>query len=298
MSSYGVREVTGAGEWIMNTVSRNPEGLLLLGAGVALLMRSGRGQSAKYRYSESMSEGGRHYPGTREDSETGEGLGKRVGEAARRAGEYVSETTDKVSETARSYASSAAEYADDATQAAMERSRRMAEQARETADYVVREQPWAVALAGILAGAAVAAAFPSSRIERRTLGQAGQRLRSAAEDMGEQLMEAGMQAGERLSEVAEERGLTSEGLKEAARDVGEAFSSSLRGKEGRSAQGSNRRKPGEGAGSRPQNRPTQEGGTPQTTQAGSRQPGGAQSGKGSNTIGNSPPGGAPSGGRR
>jgi hypothetical protein len=40
-------------------------------------------------------------------------------------------------------------------------------------------------------------------------------------------MEAGMQAGERLSEVAEERGLTKEGLKEAARDVGETFSSAL-----------------------------------------------------------------------
>jgi hypothetical protein len=40
-------------------------------------------------------------------------------------------------------------------------------------------------------------------------------------------VEAGMQAGERLSEVAEERGLTKEGLKEAARDVGETFSSAL-----------------------------------------------------------------------
>jgi len=43
MSSYGVREGTGAGEWIMGAVKRNPEGLLLLAAGVALLMRSGRG---------------------------------------------------------------------------------------------------------------------------------------------------------------------------------------------------------------------------------------------------------------
>jgi Sec-independent protein translocase protein TatA len=52
-------------------------------------------------------------------------------------------------------------------------------------------------------------------------------LRSAAGSMGEQLMEAGTQAGERLSEVAEERGLTAEGLKQAARDVGETFSSAL-----------------------------------------------------------------------
>ena len=47
MSNYGVREGTGAGEWIMGTVTRNPEGLLLLAAGVALLMRSGRGPSVR-----------------------------------------------------------------------------------------------------------------------------------------------------------------------------------------------------------------------------------------------------------
>jgi hypothetical protein len=107
----------------------------------------------------------------------------------------------------------------------------MANQVRDTSDYLVREQPWAVALTGLLAGAAVAAAFPSTRLERRTLGEVGERLRSAAGSMGEQLMEAGTQAGERLSEVAEERGLTSEGLKQAARDVGETFSSALVGKE-------------------------------------------------------------------
>jgi hypothetical protein len=44
-------------------------------------------------------------------------------------------------------------------------------------------------------------------------------------------MEAGRQAGEKLSEVAEERGLTSEGLKEAAEEVGQTFRSALTGKE-------------------------------------------------------------------
>jgi ElaB/YqjD/DUF883 family membrane-anchored ribosome-binding protein len=291
MSTYEMREASGAGEWMMGAVTRNPEGLLLLAAGIALLMRSGRSQSARRNYTEAFTKsrgGGRQEPGTREYSATD--VGERVGEAARRAGEYVSEATDKVSETARSYASSAAEYADEATQAAMERSSRMADQARETADYVVREQPWAVALAGLLAGAAVAAAFPATRVERRTLGEVGERLRSAAEAMGEQVMEAGTRAGERLSEVAEERGLTSEGLKEAARDVGETFSSALGGEEAGSAQASNRQKPGEGVGSTTQTRQAQPG-------AGGIQPGGRQSSKGSKPAGSSS-GGSPSGGRR
>src|SRR5512140_307047 len=223
----------------MGAVTRNPEGLLLLAAGVALLMRSGRGQSVRRNsLPDRRNEG--PYRAARENSASG--ISERVGEAARRAGEYVSEaterageyvseTTDKMSETARFYASSASEYADEAARIAADRSRRMANQVRDTSDYLVREQPWAVALTGLLAGAAVAAAFPSTRLERRTLGEVGQRLRSAAGSMGEQLMEAGTQAGERLSEVAEERGLTSEGLKQAARDVGETFSSALVGKE-------------------------------------------------------------------
>jgi uncharacterized phage infection (PIP) family protein YhgE len=235
MSSYGVREGTGAGEWIMGTMTRNPEGLLLLAAGVALLMRSGRGPSVRRNsLPDSRNEG--QYRAGREDGASG--ISERVGEAARRAGEYVSgateragdyvsQTTDKMSETARSYASSASEYIDEAARIAADRSRRTANQVRDTADYLVREQPWAVALTGLLAGAAVAAAFSPTRLERRTLGEVGQRLRSAAGSMGEQLMEAGTQAGERLHEVAEERGLTAEGLKQAARDVGETFSSAL-----------------------------------------------------------------------
>jgi hypothetical protein len=68
-------------------------------------------------------------------------------------------------------------------------------------------------------------------------------------------MEAGMQAGERLSEVAEERGLTKEGLKEAARDVGETFSSALGTEEASTAQASNRQQSGEGV--RPKTAPRQ-----------------------------------------
>ena len=249
MSSYGVREGTGAGEWIMGAVTRNPEGLLLLAAGVALLMRSGRGPSVRRNSLPDRRNEGQYRAG-REDSASG--ISERVTGAARRAGEYLSEAT----ETAGSYASSASEYANEAARIAAKRSRRMADQVRDTADYLVREQPWAVALTGLLAGAAVAAAFPSTRLERRTLGEVGERLRSAAGTMGEQVMEAGMQAGERLNEVVEERGLTSEGLKQAARDVGETFSSALAGKESSTQ---SRRQAGKEAGSTTQTRQGQPG---------------------------------------
>jgi ElaB/YqjD/DUF883 family membrane-anchored ribosome-binding protein len=293
MSTYGMREGGSAGGWITDAVTRNPEGLLLLGAGIALLMRSGRRQSAKYRYAQSMSQREREYAGIREPT-IGEGLGERVGEVARRAGEYVSEATGQVAETAQSFTSAAADYADEASQAAMERSRQMADQVRETADYLVREQPWAVALAGVLTGAAVAAVFPSTRIERRTLGDVGDRLRSAAGAAGEQVMEAGMKAGERLSEIAEERGLTSKGLKQAAQDVGGTFSSALSGEEEPSEQRANQQKSGERAGLNTQGRPTHGATTKQSTHP---QPGGPQSRKDTRAGGTSTSA-TPSGGRR
>lgn len=223
----------------MGAFTRNPEGLLLLAAGAALLMRNRRSQSSGASYADTFahSRNERQHSGSRGYAT---GIGERVGETARRAGEYVSETTDKVSQTARSYVSSAADYADEAARIAAEQSRQVADQARETTEHVIREQPWAVALAGLAAGAAVAALFPPTPIERRTLGRVGQHLRSAAETMGEQLMEAGMQAGERLNQVAEERGLTKEGLKEAAREVGETFSSALASEEVRSTHSSKR----------------------------------------------------------
>ena len=40
-----------AGDWLVSTVKKNPEGLLLLAAGCALLMRSG-GRSSQRRSSE------------------------------------------------------------------------------------------------------------------------------------------------------------------------------------------------------------------------------------------------------
>jgi ElaB/YqjD/DUF883 family membrane-anchored ribosome-binding protein len=203
----------------MSAITRNPEGLLLLGAGLALLLRSGSNQSSR--------------------------MGSRVGEALHRAGDYASDATEHVSEAAQSYMNAAADYAGETTRAAVENSQRAIDQARETADRVSRDQPWTVALAGLVAGVAIAAAIPPTRVERRTLGEVGGRLKSAAANVGDRLMEAGVQAKERLSEIAEERGLTKDGLKEAAQDVQNVFSSSLSGEEQSAPRGDTRQAHGE-----------------------------------------------------
>jgi hypothetical protein len=97
---------------------------------------------------------------------------------------------------------------------------------------MVQEQPLAVALAGVAAGAAVAAAFPVTELEKRALGTTGEQLREAAGNAGEQLKGAASKAGQRLGAVADERGLNREGLKEMARDVSDAFTGALESEEG------------------------------------------------------------------
>jgi len=230
MSNYSHREDVGAGERLLGAVRRNPEGLLLLAAGAALLMRS------------SGTAGSRRIPRHNEfrtpqqdqgnaPSENARNLGDRVAQATQAAGEYASDVTQRVSRTASAYASSVSDYADEAA----DRSRRFAQQAQSslqsTAQQILQEQPLAVALVGFVAGAAVAAAFPATEVEKRALGPTGERLMDAAERAGDHLKEAGAQAGESLMNAAEERGLTGEGLKEVAREMGDAFSNALSGEQ-------------------------------------------------------------------
>jgi hypothetical protein len=224
----------------MGAVQNNPEGLLLLAAGCALLLRSGGSRESGKRSLESTGAGGvqrssdphqrQRSPGISETfSEATEGareyaadLGKTVGD---KAGTYASTVSDKAS----SYVSAVGEYADEAWRS----SERMVGQVRSTMhgsiSRVLQEQPLALAAAGLAAGAMVAATFPATAVERRTLGPAGERFSEAASSAGQQISEAASKAGERLMSVADERGLNTQGLKDAATDVAGAFTGALAG---------------------------------------------------------------------
>jgi ElaB/YqjD/DUF883 family membrane-anchored ribosome-binding protein len=253
MNSYSGSSNFGSADWLMSAVKKNPEGLLLLAAGCALLLRSG---SASGRSSGEGSGQYRRYVGSQtgygrsdQDWRMREGIsraadtareyasdvGKTLSDTADNVGKTISEKADRVgqtlSETADRYVSAAGEYAEDARQTIMDQSSRIAGQAQSTIERIVREQPLAVAIAGLAAGAAVAAAFPATRFERETLGPAGKRLSEAASDAGERLTEAASAAGERLMTTAEDKGLNKEGLKEVARDVAGTFEKSFTGEE-------------------------------------------------------------------
>ena len=88
-----------------------------------------------------------------------------------------------------------------------------------------------MAAAGLAAGAAIAAVFPSTRIEKRALGGAHEALAEAASKAGESLMGAAGKAGERLQVGRCRRGLTQDGLTNLAGRRGRQFANAVGGKD-------------------------------------------------------------------
>ena len=219
-----------AGEWLMGTARRNPEALLLLAAGCALLMRS---KSDSRRTSTPSSYG--------EDKRSSFSSMKAPGRegftgTTQKAADYAANMKDRVAETASEYADTVSDFADDARRTVTEISERFARQAQttmqNTMDRVLRNQPLAVAAAGLAAGALVAAAFPSTDMEKRALGGAHEALTDAADKATKTVVSAASKAGERLMSAAEERGLTSQGLRDVAGEVADTFTEAVGTKSG------------------------------------------------------------------
>jgi ElaB/YqjD/DUF883 family membrane-anchored ribosome-binding protein len=216
-----------AADWVVNTARRKPEALLLVAAGCALMMRSGGGfTSSSSRPSDT---GGASW----RDETTGAaraGVNRTADETRR----YAGEMRDRISDTASGYASTVADYAQDARRrmgeytgavrenlsSATDQVARTAQSAaRSTAD-TLREQPLLIAALGLAAGAAVAALFPATDIERRTLGPAGEALVGAAEAAGRDFVDRAARTGEEMRRTAEE------GLKDMAHQAADSFTRS------------------------------------------------------------------------
>ena len=218
------------GEWILNAIKRNPEGLLLLAAGAVLMMRTSSPQPSSRS---SIDEPYSQHPNA---SETTSRMADAVTDSARRTMDAASSYASTASATARqtmdaakSYASSAAEYADQAKRVVGEQSERVVRQTRSMAQNVLQTQPLAIVAAGLAAGAALAAAFPPTELEKKTLGPVGDQMSKAAERFGDQLKQATAKAGETLKTAAEERSLHTDGLKNVAGEVVDTFKASMTG---------------------------------------------------------------------
>jgi hypothetical protein len=204
------------GSMLYTAARNNPEGLLLLAAGAALLVRKALPQSPRGNE--------RRGPGATQEDD-----GERwvdtapISEAMDGARQYAADLGAQVSDATATYASAATRYASDMGHTVAARSEQIYEDTAsslgETTERIVRDQPVLVALAGLAAGAVLATAFPRTEFEESTLGPYGERAREFASGKAQEFKDAGIEAGQRLRQSAEERGLTPDGVADAARDM-------------------------------------------------------------------------------
>src|SRR5262249_36015099 len=146
-------------------------------AGCALMMRGGGTGVASWS---SRPRSGDFSPASWED-ETVDEARRQSSRAAEGASRYAGDMRDRVTETASGYASTASGYAQDARRRMSEYSGAMRQNLSSATDQVrgtaqsaargaadtMREQPLLIAALGLAAGAAVAALFPTTDVERR-----------------------------------------------------------------------------------------------------------------------------------
>jgi hypothetical protein len=239
--------------WLVTKVKQNPEAFLVLAAGCALLLRAGglasRG-TGDYRpgawNNESRLNAIRDRT-TAAASNVATDLQDRVKDTAtvvsEKASDYAATLSDRasaMSERATGYVSSLSDQASDWGTRIADRTGRMSARAQSSVQdgvgRVIKEQPFALAVLGIAAGAAVAAFLPPTEAERDALRPLGDAAAGALTAARERVSEAASATGEHLQNAAERRGLSSDGIKDIAREATVTFTDKLAGSGARGAQ--------------------------------------------------------------
>ena len=202
-----------AGDWLIGTAKRHPEALLVLAAGCALLMRGGERSSQGASNSDESAGSDGRWQGSR---------------APEKASGTVSDLKDRVT----SVASSVSDYAGGVGRTISTQTSQIAGQAQSTLQtgfgHLLREQPLALVVLGLAAGAAVATLLPATEMEERTLAPARDAIAGVTGKVGENLIEAASDAGQRLVHGIAER--ASDGFKELVHEVGEKLADGVAGK--------------------------------------------------------------------
>jgi hypothetical protein len=229
-------------ERVAQAIRKNPEGLLLLGAGVALMLRHAASGSEASRTLRSRPATDRYYGSAANDfaddaAGATDGVARKVSAAAEDVRNYVSETAHDLTDKASEYGNAATKRTREAAESAYRSTRDAADSAYKSVEGVIEAHPISIAVAGLAAGCLAAAVFPSTRFERETLGPIGRRAAEAASETGElvktaavaRVTTAAMKAGEQLKDAMSEGKLSAQNLGDVARDVATDFTTNVTG---------------------------------------------------------------------
>ena len=191
-------------ERVAQTIRRNPESVLLLGAGVALMLRNmATSGTAPRQHRTRVSSSDQYYDSSDAAGSASEGLAGKVSAAADDVRSYVADTAQNLTDQASEYG-----------QAATKRTKEVADTAYRSAEDIFEAHPMSMAIAGLAAGCLAAAVFPSTRFERDTLGPIGRRAAEAVSETGDLVKSAAVEhvtgaatkAGEQLKDAVAEQG--------------------------------------------------------------------------------------------
>jgi ElaB/YqjD/DUF883 family membrane-anchored ribosome-binding protein len=182
---------SGGNEFVSNLgtqAKNNPLPLALTGIGLAWLMASGKNPPSQH-------------------AQTGPSTMQRLGERASSAMGSTSEGASSARQRIGESAQAARERAGRMTQSARETAGRIGESTRQQMDrargsfeYMLREQPLALAAVGLAIGAVFAAVAPRTRQEDELMGDARDRLAEKAKETGKEQL----QKAERVASAAKE----------------------------------------------------------------------------------------------
>jgi len=206
--------MTDAGEWLISTAKRNPEALLVLAAGCALLMRGGR--SSYWAAGQTATDVSGSNESWNVSSRTTEKASEVAGDLKQRIADAGSSVAEQAGEVAKNLSTQTSHIAGQAHS-----------MLSSGFGQLLREQPLALVVAGLAAGAAVAALLPSTDLEERTLGGARDAISDMTGKVGGNLIAAATDAGQRLAQGVTER--ATEGFKELAQEVAGEFSEKVTG---------------------------------------------------------------------
>lgn len=174
----------GAGQHVvskfMDQAKENPMPLAVMGLGLAWLMTtSNKGASRPSTYEERAF-----------SYEPGNGISDKVHAVGDKAADLVSDARDKIS--------GAKAQAGEIAHAATDKAMQYGQQAKQSFADVLQREPLLLGAAGLLVGAAIGAALPSTNAEDRTIGP----MRDKILDKGKDLAQSGMQQAGEVAQAA------------------------------------------------------------------------------------------------
>ena len=205
---------------LFNLMRAIPAPLLLIGAGLALSRSTALRDATDQAMAEARDTAAKASDTARRTMlnmrETAESVVGRGAELATSVTEGISNAARRATGSFDESAQASRKTGGETLNAASEKITALASQTKQTLNSTYDQNPLLIAGIGLVVGAFVASALPSTRVEGRVFGDTSERLRRRAADAAAQGLDTAKELANNVVEAAADEGLSAEGLAAAA----------------------------------------------------------------------------------